>query len=527
MQWDYIVIGAGSAGCAVAYELVKSGRKVLVLEAGGSDRSPLLRIPAGTWRVNPQHDWGYRSQPDHTRNGVVETWHRGRVLGGTSSINGMVYVRGAAGDFDRWAEHCNHRGGWSAQEVMPIFRELESSDQLNPCRGRNGPLYVRTVKRPHAVTEAFVESVCAAGHPFNSDYNGSAQEGVGYLQLTQRRGLRWSAADAFIRPIRHQHNLRLQLNTAVEKIELSGNHAGSVVFRHKGTRYTETARDIVLSAGAVNTPKLLMLSGIGDPGELSRHGIDVVLDLPAVGSHLREQALVALSYRSNVPTYNLTEGMTQRLAIAAKYVLYREGPIAAAYEAAAFLRTQPSVSIPDIQVFFAPIGWDKTNGARHLAAYPALKVCIIRSHSISTGRIRLSSKDPLASPMIECPLLESDADVETLARGIEVVRAIMASSPIADLIEKEIAPGAGTSSTQALRGYIRSATTKTCHPMGTCRMGAGADTVVGPDLRVHGTDNLWIADASVMPDAISANLNGPCMMIGAKLGKQLAARGHL
>jgi choline dehydrogenase len=524
MRWDTIIVGAGSAGCAVAHELIRAGQTVLIIEAGGSDRSPWLRIPLGVWRIGAHYDWGYRSQPDPTRNGAVEAWHRGRVLGGTSSINGMVYVRGAAGDFDRWAERCGPNTGWSATDVMPMFRDFESSDQRSPLRGRCGPLHVRTIKHPHTMTDAFIESVCNAGYPFNADYNGATQDGVSYLQLTQRRGLRWSAADAFLRPLQHRKNVQVRLHAVVEKIEFSAGKATGVVFRHRGTTFRETAPNIVLSAGAINTPKLLMLSGIGNPDELRRHNIKVALELPAVGSHLREHAFLPLTYRSAVPTYNLTQGMRQKLAIAATYLRSQEGPIAAAYEAAVFLRTLSSISIPDIQVFFAPIGWERTGERFRLTSYPAVKVCIVRSHSISSGRISLASSNPLDAPLIECRLLESEGDVETLARGVEVIRAIMRTKPIARLIKDEIAPGESISNTQALHEYIRNNTTTACHPFGTCRMGVGPDTVVDPQLRVHGTDNLWIADASIMPDGISANLNAPCMMIGAKLGKQLAVR---
>jgi choline dehydrogenase len=528
MSWDCLIVGAGSAGCALAYELVKSGQEVLVLEAGGSDRSPWLRIPAGTWRLaasdNGVHDWGYRSQPDPSRKGAAEAWHRGRVLGGTSSINGMIYVRGAAGDFDQWAQTCGQRGGWSASEIMPIYREFEHSDQLSPLRGEKGPLYIRTVSRPHDVTRAFVASACAAGHAFNPDYNGASQEGVTYLQFTQRRGLRCSSADAFLKPLQGRKNLKVLLNAMVEKIEVGNGRAVAVVFRHRGRCLRECARNIVLSAGVINSPQLLMLSGIGSAAELRRHNIDVVLDLPAVGNHLAEQAIMTLSYRSRVPTYNLTQGMRQKLAIAAQYLLFREGPVAAAYEAAAFLKASPLDSIPEFQVFFAPIGWEKAKGAYQLAPYPAFNIVILRSHTLSSGRIRLAGREPLTPPLIESRLLECDADIDTLAQGIETVRAIMRREPIANLIDEETRPGSAIADAKALREYIRSCAGTACHPIGTCRMGLGADTVVGPDLRVHGTENLWIADASIMPNPISANFNAVCMMIGAKLGKHLAAR---
>jgi choline dehydrogenase-like flavoprotein len=374
------------------------------------------------------------------------------------------------------------------------------------------------------LTDAFVESVLASGYPFNPDYNGATQQGVGYLQFTQRLGLRWNAADAFLRPLLGRKNFKLLLNTTADKIELAKGRATAVSFRHGGVRHQEMARDIVLSAGVINSPKLLMLSGIGDSEDLRRHKIPVVHHLPAVGHNLKEHPLVQLSYRTTIPSYNLTEGLAQRISIAGKYLLFREGPIAAAYEAAAFLETQPSAPMQDVQVFFAPIGWTEIEGQLKLASHSAVKICVIRSHSISAGRVRLRSLDPDDPPMIECQALESQGDLQALVDGIQTVRAIMKTSPISRLIESEIAPGPTIKGADALRRHLRSHTILTCHPIGTCRMGTGPDSVVGPDLRVLPVENLWIADASVMPDHISANLNAPCMMIGAKLGKQLAAR---
>jgi choline dehydrogenase len=529
MHWDYIVIGAGSSGCAVAHHLVKAGRTVLVLEAGGAGRSPFLRIPAAIWHMPSRFDWGYRAEPDFSRGGVVEAWRRGRVLGGTSCINGMVYVRGALGDFDRWSDQCQQQGGWSASDVGPIFRDIEHSDQNGPSRGQGGPLYVRTVRRPHALTDAFIESTSAAGFPFNADYNGATQEGVGYMQFTQRRGLRWNAADAFLKPHLGKPNLKLLLNTTVEKIEFAGTRASAVIFRRGGSSHRETARHIILSAGAINSPKLLMLSGIGDREELQRHGIETRLELPGVGRQLKEHPFAQINYRVRVASYNLTEGLLQKLAIGAKYLAYREGPLAAVYEAGAFLKLFPSSSVPDVQVFFAPIGWtgeigeEGEEGALKLAPYPAVKVVVVRSHSRSHGRVRLRSRDPDAPPIIELRLFDDESDIDVLVRGIEQVRAIMQKKPMAAFVEEEIDPGAARQGPGELGEYVRKHSELACHAMGTCRMGLDADAVVAPDMRVRGLENVWVADASIMPDAISANLNAPCMLIGAKLGKQLAA----
>ncbi|MDF2434805.1 MAG: choline dehydrogenase [Mucilaginibacter sp.] len=526
MIWDYIVIGAGSAGCALAYELARSGpqKTVLVLEAGGWDRSPFIKIPAGQPRASAKHDWGYRSQPDATRNGASENWKRGRVLGGSSSINGMIYVRGAAEDFDRWSERCGNVGGWSAREIIPIFREFETSDQNGPLRGRAGPQYVTTVRHPHAITEAFVKSACAAGRSFNEDYNGRSQEGVSYLQRSQRKGLRCSAADAFLRPLLSSSNLKLLVNALVEKIEVVNGRAVAVSFLYKGKQRREMARDIILCAGVINSPKLLMLSGIGDAQELNRHNIAVVLDRPEVGRNLKDHPLMRLVYRSKIPTYNLTEGLLQKLSIVAKFIRYREGPISAGFESTAFLKTDPSEPVPDIQLYFAPIGYvGKMGGTGGFTPYPAFMTCIAKTHPVSSGCIRLASNDPNDSPLIECRLLADQADVDTLVRGIETVRGIMKRDPIASLIEAEITPGAAVGNEEAMREFVRAHAEVSLHPNGTCRMGVDAGAVVGPDLRVRGTDNLWIADASIMPDHISANLNAVCMMIGIKLGKQLVA----
>lgn len=519
MIWDYIVIGAGSAGCALAHELVKSGKTVLVIEAGGWDRSPFIKVAAGQLRACAHHDWGYQSQPDPSRNGARENWIRGRVLGGSSSINGTLYVRGAAADFDRW----NIRG-WSADEVMPLFREIEASDQRGPLRGQAGRLHVRTVRQPHAITEAFVNSAYAAGYPFNPDYNGETQEGVAYAQLSQRRGWRCSAADAFLKPHLGKKNLKLMLNATVEKIDVENGRAVAVSFVHLGKKYKRAARDIILSAGAINSPKLLMLSGIGDRRELNRLNVDVVLDLPGVGRNLTEQPLVSMTYRSKVPTYNLTEGLFQKLGIAAKFLGCGEGPISNLFEGTAFLKSSDSEPIPDTQLIFVAFSHLKgSDGKFKLAPYPSVLILIIKSYPDSRGRICLASSDPKAAPLIECRLLEEQTDSNTLARGIGIVRKIMKENPIAGLLEEEIIPGADVQGSGGLQEFIRNNCGISFHPIGTCRMGTTADTVVGPDLRVHHIENLWVADASIMPQPISANMNAPCIMIGMKLGKQLAA----
>jgi len=529
-SWDYIIIGAGSAGCALAHELTNGRRNasVLVLEAGGSDRSPLIRFPAGSLRTYESTDWGYWSQPDPSRKGLTERWVRGRVLGGSSSINSTAFVRGAALDFDRWAQQSGLSGaaGWSAAEVMPIFREFETSDQHGPLRGKAGPLHVRTVKWPHAVTEAFVKSAIACGHPFNEDYNGPTQEGISYAQLSQRHGMRCSSADAFLRPLLgRKGGVRLLLNAWVQRIELANGRAVAVSFMRGGRMCRTMGREIILCAGAINSPKLLMLSGIGEAKELRRHNIEVLVDLPGVGLNLRDHPLTKLIYRARIPTFNLTEGLIQKLGIAAKFLTGREGPISNIFESMAFLRTSLSEESPDLQLHFTPVGYSTApNGQLTLAPYPSMTILVNKSHPISSGCIRLASNDPKDAPRIECRLLEEEADVDTLVRGIAIVREIMNAEPMASLAQEEVEPGPGVSGVTALRDYIKGHTQIAYHFVGTCRMGTSSDAVVGPDLRVRGTDNLWIADASIMPDLISGNTSAACMMIGKKLGKQLVDR---
>jgi choline dehydrogenase len=526
MIWDYIIIGAGSAGCALAHQIAKSGRtaRVLILEAGGSDRSLYIKVPAGVSRACAKFDWGYEAQPDPSRNGAKEHWTRGKVLGGSSSINGTIYVRGAADDFDCWSADCSHRGGWSAREVMPIFRDFEGSDQADPFRGQAGPLRIRTVKRPHAITQAFIQSACAAGYPFNEDYNGRSQEGVSPVQFTQRRGLRCSAADAFLKPLLGGKSIRLLLNALVEKIEFVDGRAVGVIFRRRGKRQRETARDIILCAGVINTPKLLMLSGVGDPEELRRCKIDVVLDLPAVGRNLKDHQYLYLAYRSKIPTYNPTEGLLQKFGMAANFVLNGEGPISNIVESIAFVKSSDNGSRPDIQIFFQPVGFlSRPGGDWNLTPYPSIGLVLANSYPVSSGRVRLASADPGEPPLIEYPLLESQLDVDAMIRGVQTIRRIMNTNPISNLINEEILPGGETEDRSALEAFIRSNTSICKHSIGTCRMGLGADAVVEPDLLVRGTRNLWIADASIIPNTMSANTNAACMMIGAKLGKQLVA----
>ena len=447
-------------------------------------------------------------------------WLRGRVVGGSSSINGTMYVRGNAADYDRWASMGNH--GWAAKDVMPLFRSLERCDKSGASRGQDGPLSVKTAKGVHSLTKSFVRACLNIGFTFNDDYNAGCQEGTSYAQLTQRRGFWCSSADAFLKPILQRKNLRLLVGTTIHKLIIDQQCVSGVRYEKDGAIQDVRAKRVVICAGAINSPKLLMLSGIGDAEELSNLGINVVLDRPSVGKNLREHPLVNFTYKVRVPTYNTTEGYWQKIVFLVRYLFQGQGPLSSAFEATAFLKSRSEEPYPDIQLHFMPVGTAAYgNDDDSILPFPAVTVLLNKSHPKSTGQIRLRSADPVEAPKIECRLLENEEDLATLVRGCEIVQRIMTSLPIADLVEEEIRPGIDYGDREAIAAYIKSHTDLAYHPVGTCRMGIDGEAVVTPELQVRGIDNLWVADASIMPDLISGNTNAVCMMIGEKLGRLL------
>ena len=530
-QWDDIVIGAGSAGCVVAARLSEnSSRRVLLLEAGPKDVWLMKPFGLSYYLDFSRYEWGFWSEPDATRNMRTDHWRRGRVVGGSGTINGMNYVRGARADYDRWAAMGN--AGWSADDVMPLFRDMERCEpgyHAPPdyaIRGNAGPLPIREVRHCHPLTEAFIKAAQMAGVPHTPDFNGAQQEGVGYGQFNQRRGMRVSSVDAWLKPALRRPNLQLVTDALVKKLIVGNGRIEGVSYERDGVVSQVKAGRVILCGGAINTPQLLMLSGIGDGQDLQSLGIDVALHAPGVGRNLMEHPLIRPTWRVKGTSYSPTSNLLRMAGFGAKFLLTGQGPLATITEAMAFLRTSPAEPMPDVHMLFSVAGAvndDERKFYKSLKVlpYPSFSMVLDKSYPLSRGTVRLASPDPKAAPLIDPNLLADHRDVETLVRAIGIVRRIVSMSPLAEMVMDEVEPGAHATSEAALVEYVKSRAGLAYHASGTCRMGVDDMAVVTPDLQVKGLENLWIADASVMPDLISGNINAACMMIGEKLGRQL------
>lgn len=527
-EFDYLVIGAGSAGSALVGELSQiSGARILVLEAGGPNSELSVRIPARGLRLidDPVYDWRFRTEPDPSRGGKSDLYYRGKGLGGSSAINGMVYVHGAPDDFDRWER--DGAVGWGADEVQAAYRKLEAPLPDNHRRGQ-GNLHTRKILRPHETTDAFLAAAAAAGLPRIEDYNDGSQEGVALIQLTQRRGLRVTSSDAFLRPALTQNpNVYVALNSEVDRIEFEGLRAVGIHVRRKDQSELIRGRHIICCAGSINTPKLLMLSGIGDAIRLRKLGIHPLVDNVHVGQNLREHPLVRLQYKTRIPTYNEASRWNQAARHLIRFAMQGEGPITGVFEGIGFVKSKNGLPSPDLQLHFLPIAVRQdSEGKLTSAGGSGVTVYVNLSYPSGAGSIQLTSDDPRADPRIEYRLIGSDEDADALVRGMQIVQRIMTHEPMASLVSEESMPGfaVGSRAQAEARDYVRSAAEPAYHPVGTCAMGSGNSSVVSPRLQVNGVEGLWIADASVMPDLISGNTNGVCMMIGARLGHWLRER---
>ena len=528
MQADYIVIGAGSTGSVVAARLSEDGRRrVLLLEAGGSDRRLAVLMPAAgmlTAVTNPRYDWRFMAEPDPTRGGRADYMPRGKVLGGTSSINAMSYVRGNPEDYNGWAAlGCR---GWDFKSVLPYFRRLEDFENgADACRGAGGPLSVSHIRSVHPLSVAFLEACVNAGMRRMADINAPPQVGVGFMQATQHRGWRHSASRAYLWPVRRCSNLRILTHAQVLGLLFDGKRAVGVEYRRRGRRARAgAARAVVLCAGAFGSPQLLMLSGIGPAAHLRDHGIEVRHDLPGVGENLQDHAGISQTVWVNRTTYNVQTGFLNTLLYGAQWLLMGSGPASTPIaQVCGFRRCDPHKSRSHVQYLFSPGGYDLTEAGPVLFDRPAITGLTNLHRPYSCGTVRLKSADPLDHPAIRPNLFADERDVETLLLGATFFRTILATRPIARFIISERLPGPEVRTDDEWRGYIRGNATGVYHPAGTCKMGHDPMAVVDDSLRVRGLEGLYAADASIMPAVVSANLNATCIMIGERASELIEA----
>ena len=518
-RYDYVIVGAGPAGCVLAARLSEDPAcRVLLIEAGGSDRSPLIRAPGGLLplMLSGAHAWPYLSAPQKQLDDRVLYLPRGKVLGGGSSINGMVYDRGFASDYERWAAAGNT--GWSYAEVLPYFRKSERwHGGANAWHGGDGPVAVSRPGASHPFAKAFLEAGVQAGYPLNPDTNGASREGFGEVDVTVAHGVRASASRAYLRPALGRPNLRVLTHARAERLELAGSRVSGVHFRRRGVcESVEAAREVLLCAGAINSPQLLMLSGIGDPAELAVHGIATRHALPGVGKGLQDHLAVAVKYAATQPIslfkyFNPLRGA----AALAQYLLLKKGPLAdPGMQACAFIKSDPAIDEPDIKLLLVMALY--ANHGRELKAQHgfAAHTNVIRPRS--RGSVRLASANPADAPLIDQNYLDDPEDLRVARAAVRAARHVFSMPAFDALRGEELEPGPAVQSDAALDAFIRAKADADYHSVGTCRMGVDPLAVVDPQLRLHGMQGLRVVDASVMPHMIGGNTGMPVIMIAEK-----------
>ena len=520
IEFDYIIVGAGSAGCVLANRLTADGKhSVLLLEAGPEDSHLWIHIPLGYGRLFKEKavNWMYQTEPEPGLNGRNVFQPRGKVLGGSSSINGLLYVRGQHEDYDRWRQHGNL--GWGFDDVLPYFKKAEDQTRGgDDFHGAGGPLPVSDWRHADPLSEAFVDAAAEVGVPRNPDFNGATQEGAGFFQTTTKGGRRASTAVAYLRPAKARPNLHVETSALAERILFEGRRAVGVAYRSAGIPRTARARkEVLISGGAFNSPQLLQLSGVGPADLLRQHGIEVVLDAPGVGNDLQDHMQVRVVMRcSQAITLNdIVNNPVRKVLTGLRYAAFRTGPLTiAAGTSGAFFKTNPRLATPDIQIHFLPFSTDKMGEKLHPFSGFTASVCQLRPES--RGSLRIKSADPAAPPEIRINYLASEVDRATNVEGLKILRKILRAPALAPYVVEEIDPGDKIMSDEALLAYCRARGTTIYHPTSTCRMGNDPLAVVDQRLRVRGVDGLRVIDASVMPDLVSGNTNAPVIMIAEK-----------
>ena len=517
--FDIVIVGAGSAGCVLANRLSHDpSLRIAVLEAGGRDSYPWIHVPVGYFKTmhNPRTDWCYKTEPIPALDGRSLDWPRGKVLGGSSAINGLLYVRGQPQDFDHWRQLGNV--GWSYDDVLPYFMRSEDQERGGDAvHGVGGPLRVSNMRTRRDVCDAFIRAAQELGIPAVDDYNGYDQEGAAYFQLTTRNGLRASSAAAFLKPVRARENLTVITHAHVQRLITQSGRVTGVEYFRDGRAWLANARaQVVLSAGAIGSPQLLQLSGIGASELLKRHNIPVVQDLPGVGENLQDHLQIRSVYRSNRPTLNNeVNNPLRKILIGLDFIFRRRGPMTmGASQVAVFCRTREELETPDIQFHFQPLSADKPGDGLHRYAAFTASVCQLRPES--RGHIRIKSPDPHAYPAIHPNYLATTTDQLTAIAGLRMTRRLCATQAMAPFVHSELLPGAQAQTDDELLHAARRLSQTIYHPVGTCKMGSDSNAVVDARLRVHGVEGLRVADASIMPTITSGNTNAPAIMIAEK-----------
>jgi len=523
MDYDYIIVGAGSAGCVLANRLTADGRHTaLLLEAGPPDNYPWIHVPIGYAKTmfHTRYNWCFYTEPDPGMNGRKIYWPRGKTLGGSSAINGLIYVRGQREDYDRWAAEGN--AGWSYDEVLPYFKRLEHAVGGDPAyHGRDGPLWCSPIGRRHELIDAVVAGAGELGIVRNDDFNGAAQEGAGYYHLSTRRGWRCSTAVAYLKPARQRQNLRVETDAQATGIVFDGRRASGVGYRHRGApRMARARREVLLCAGALQTPQLLQLSGVGPAALLHSFGIPVVHELPGVGENLQDHLQARVIYECTRPitTNDDLASFWRTMMMGIDYLFTRDGPMAVGInQGGIFARARPDATTPDVQFHIATLSSDMAGSPTHDFSGFTMSVCQLRPQS--RGWVRIRSADPLTPPAMQANYLSAEADRETLIAGIRLARRLAATRALSPYIKTEYRPGPDAQSDADLLEFARNTGGTIFHPSGTCKMGDVArdrQAVVDSELRVHGLAGLRVIDCSIMPTLTSGNTNVPVVMIAER-----------